>query len=184
MELPRNRPGWLRVIVSALAMLLVSCSSATSHGDTSAVATTPALGTATPTPTSVEPDAISSPLVDSTTDPAELTLVALGDSIPLNSSADCSGCVGYVEQYKDAIATATGKPVKVINLSSHAGLTSTGLSQAVTNDASLRASIAAADAITVSIGFNDAPMLVDDDPCDGAIGDTQLATYTDACIAQ
>jgi lysophospholipase L1-like esterase len=112
---------------------------------------------------------------------AALTLVALGDSIPFNSSADCSGCIGYVDQYKDAIAKATGKPVKVANLSSHNGLTSAGLVDAL-KDPNVRASVAAADAITVSIGFNDAPMLVDDDPCDGASGDTKLELYTDACI--
>lgn len=177
----RSRLPW---VASAVALLLVACSNASSDDANSVTVTALPAGTVPLTSISVEPSSTSSEPVAGTSSSGELTLVALGDSVPFNSSNDCSGCVGYVDQYKDAIATATGKAVTVVNLSSHAGLTSTGLSADLANDASLRASVAAADAITISIGFNDAPMLVDDDPCDGAVGDTQLGTYTDACISQ
>ena len=178
--------------LSALSVLLVACSSST-RAETSITTPTSALGTSTPTTpspstplststsTSAPSNVATSPPVVTTSDPAGLTLVALGDSIPFNSNSDCSGCVGYVDQYKDAIAKATGKSVKVANLSSHNGLTSAGLLHDL-NDPNVRASVAAADVITVSIGFNDAPMLVNDDPCDGAAGDTKLELYTDACI--
>jgi lysophospholipase L1-like esterase len=105
----------------------------------------------------------------------------MGDSIAFNAPNDCPGCTGYVDQYGTAIAAATGKSVRVMNVSEHSGLTSNGLLADLSRD-DFRASVAAADAITISIGFNDAPMLVNDDPCDGPAEDPQLETYTEACI--
>ncbi|MEY2581360.1 MAG: hypothetical protein QOE09_1209 [Ilumatobacteraceae bacterium] len=163
---PTHRPVRDGAIVITLSLLLVACSNATAGGNTSAVTATQVPGTSTPTSTN-----------------GHLTLLAIGDSIPFNSINDCPGCVGYVNQYQDAIAAATGKSVRVENLSRHTGLTSLGLLKDL-DDAGVRASVAAADAITVSIGFNDSPMGLDDDPCDGAASDTQLALYTDACIGE
>lgn len=112
----------------------------------------------------------------------DLVLLAMGDSIPYNSPDDCPGCAGYVEQYGKAIADATGESVGVLNRSQHTGLTIEGLLNLFNNE-TFTAEVADADAITISIGYNDAPMGVTDDPCDGASGDfPDLAKYTDACI--
>ena len=91
----------------------------------------------------------------------------IGDSIPFNSPNDCPGCTGYVERYAADIFKATGHPVDVKNLSQHNGLQTDGLLLELKNEKVRRAALAGADIIVVSIGFNDAPWIRNDDPCDG-----------------
>jgi lysophospholipase L1-like esterase len=91
--------------------------------------------------------------------------VAVGDSIPFNSSDDCPGCTGFVDRYAKAITQATGHPVDVHNLSQHNGLHTDDLLQELKNDSQRRDALANADIIIVSISYNDNPITGDDDPC-------------------
>ena len=116
----------------------------------------------------------------------DLTVAAVGDSIPFNSPSDCPGCTGFVDRYADALGVATGKTVGVRNMSQHNGLQVQGLLDDLGVGAPVgRAeTLAEADAIIVGIAHNDVPMNVDDDACDGAGGDNpDWSKYTAACIA-
>jgi lysophospholipase L1-like esterase len=174
--------------LAALSISLVgACSEPNPNGDspplpTSDHSNTTSITTA-PSPTTDHSAAATAAPTSSLHDGLGLTLLALGDSIAYNSTADCSACTGYVDQYGEALSAATGEQVEVVNMSRHDGLTSTGLLESL-SDPTLRDRVAAADAITVSIGFNDAPMLVPDDPCDGNAAQSDLGGYTDTCIKQ
>ncbi len=103
----------------------------------------------------------------STSGPAALplSLVAIGDSIPYNSKDDCPSCTGFVSQYGDALAEATGRKVEPNNLSDHTGLT---LPRLLDNLDALSADLAKADAIIVGIAHNSIE-LGTDTPCGSAI---------------
>ena len=117
----------------------------------------------------------------------KLTLVALGDSIPYGQ--DCGGCTGYVELYARAASRALGRPVTVDNRAEHNNLNSTRLLAEISHSSSLRAAVAHADIITLTIGHNDAPWNSTTDSCDGAVTDDQggnavdWASYTGPCLA-
>jgi lysophospholipase L1-like esterase len=85
-----------------------------------------------------------------------LTLVALGDSIPAAVPRDCGCTAGYVALYGRALARATRRPVIVDNRAVP-GSTSSDLRAAVAGDESLRAALAGADAVIVTVGHNDTP---------------------------
>ena len=97
-------------------------------------------------------------------------LVVVGDSIPYNSPNDCPGCTSFVDRYAEAITVATGKAVKVQNLSTHTGLQIDGLLQML-ESSKMQEAIANADVIIVGIAHNDAAMNSNDDLCDGPNGD-------------
>lgn len=80
-----------------------------------------------------------------------LRLVAIGDSIPFNASYDCSGCVGFVDQYAAALGKATGRKVETTNLSEHNSLT---LPMLLDELPGLKAQLAGADAIIVGVAHN------------------------------
>jgi lysophospholipase L1-like esterase len=103
-----------------------------------------------------------------------LQLVAIGDSIPYNSPDDCPGCTGFVDSYADAVAAATGQPVKVSNLSEHTGLTLPGLLDSLDD---LSPALEAADVIVVGIAHNSAE-LASDEPCDTPLGEGDLPVWT------
>ena len=121
---------------------------------------------------------------------AHLHLVAIGDSLDQPSS--CPGCVDYVDLYGRAVAAATGRPVDVdnrsaIELSALPAVQSSQLLDDLLTDQSLRAAVAAADVIVISVGFNDTPWGRIDNPC----GASNLAAtvvdwslITPACIAR
>src|SRR6478672_8443168 len=132
----------------------------------------------------------SSPSAEPSAAPASgssaLRLVAVGDSIPFNSPADCPGCTGFVQRYGDALAEATGRPVQVTNLSQHNNQVVDGLVAILKDDQMRIAALGNADAIIVGIAHNDLPMNRDDDACDGATQNPTAASwakYDDACIA-
>jgi lysophospholipase L1-like esterase len=112
-----------------------------------------------------------------------LTLVALGDSLPYGS--DCGGCTGYVDLYARLAGRALGRKVTVINRAEHNNLDSRRLLAQVRS--SFRADLARADIVTLTIGHNDTPWVLSDDPCDGAASDTDdqnaidWQSYTGAC---
>lgn len=115
--------------------------------------------------------------------PTPWSLVAVGDSIAVNSSMVCPGCSGFVDRYGDAIFEATGHPVEVRNLSQPM-LKVDALLEELKTDASRRDALANADIILVSIAFNDTPWLRSDDPCDGPNGNKpDWSKYNSTCAA-
>jgi lysophospholipase L1-like esterase len=115
--------------------------------------------------------------------PTPWSLVAVGDSIAVNSSMVCPGCRGFVDRYADAIIEATGHPVEVRNRSQPM-LRVDALLDELKTDASRRNALANADIIIVSIAFNDIPWLRSDDPCDGPNGNQpDWSKYNATCAA-
>ncbi len=120
--------------------------------------------------------------IPTTTPPAQLNLVVVGDSIPFNSPNDCPGCKGFVDRYAEAITTATGHAVKVQNLSQHNSLQIDGLLQELKTDTLRRDALANADIVIVGIAHNDAAMNSNDDLCDGPNGDNpDWSKYNATC---
>jgi acyl-CoA thioesterase-1 len=115
---------------------------------------------------------------------ARWTLVALGDSLAQARPAECPGCIGYPALYGRAVHKATGMRVVVINRATPS-IDSAQLLAQLHGDSSLRAELAKADIITVTIGHNDTPWVSDDDPCDGSQSHDHAnwSKYTRACVA-
>jgi acyl-CoA thioesterase-1 len=115
---------------------------------------------------------------------ARWTLVALGDSLAQARPEECAGCIGYPALYGRAVHSATGMRVIVINRATPS-IDSAQLLAQVRGDRSLRAELAKADIITVTIGHNDAPWVSDDDPCDSSQSHDHAnwSKYTPACVA-
>lgn len=136
------------------------------------------------TPAAPTPSPTQTPISTLTPTPAPWSLVAVGDSVPYNSSDDCPGCTGFVDRYAAAITKATGHPVKVQNLSHHNGLQTDGLLEELKTDVQHREALANADIIIVSIGGNDSPFNRDDDPCDGVSRDIiDWSKFNPTCAA-
>jgi len=157
-----HRKLYLLVVIAGL--IVTACAPAA----TPAPAVTSIPATSIP-PTVIPTDtAIPSPVpTASPSGPAPWSLVAVGDSIPFNSSRDCPLCTGFVDRYAEAITAATGHPVKVQNLSQHTGLQIDDLLQTVGNNPNWQKALANADIIVVGIAHNDVAWGRDDDPCDG-----------------
>lgn len=142
------------MLVFGLALWLSACASSSGASTT--------LATITSTSTSTSEVATTSSEAPTTTTPAaDFRLVAIGDSIPFNSSNDCPGCTGFVDRYADAIESATGKVVEARNLSQHTGLTLPGLLDEMDE---LSDQLAAADVIVVGIAHNSMELNADQ-PC-------------------
>lgn len=108
-------PSWTASIAGVLlAFGLASCGSSPT-----APAAVGAGSPSTAAPSTAAPSA--------TAPATNLSLVALGDSLPFALSSDCGGCVGFPTLYGKALQKATKKPVDVINDSLHNGLNSAGL---------------------------------------------------------
>ncbi len=85
----------------------------------------------------------------------------IGDSIPYNDPFDCPGCLGFVDRYADALATATGLEVTTSNLSQHNSLTLPMLMDELED---FKDPLSSADAIIVGIAHNSFA-LNGDQPC-------------------
>lgn len=92
-----------------------------------------------------------------------LTYVTLGDSLLFAAEEDCDGCTSAAEIYGQQMASDLGIPVEVHNLTMHNGLSSSMLLDYFERGAKvgrapedLFAAVAAADVISLTIGFNDA----------------------------
>ena len=143
-----------RTVRFGLALLLAACSSS------SGSSTAPTTITSTSTSTS-EVATTSSAVTTTTAVAADFHLVAIGDSIPFNSSNDCPGCIGFVDRYAAAIEAATGETVGVQNLSQHNGLTLPGLLDELDD---LSDELSGADVIVVGIAHNSMELNADQ-PC-------------------
>jgi hypothetical protein len=142
--------------VAALALAAASCSS--SPGDDSSASNQSA--------SSASPSETSEPT---------LSLVAIGDSVPYNSSDDCPGCTGFVDRYAEALAKATGKEVTTSNLSQHNSLTLPMLMDEL--ESSFKVPLSNADAIIVGIAHN-SNLLSTGTAC-GTTFDEQASSYED-----
>jgi hypothetical protein len=105
------------------------------------------------------------PSVTTTAVESPLSLVVIGDSIPYNAEQDCPGCKGFVIQYTNALAEATGRKVATDNRSKHTGLTLPGLMKDLPD---LQGVLSAADAIIIGIAHNSFP-LNEESPCGSSI---------------
>ena len=113
--------------------------------------------------------------------PPEVTVVALGDSIPLNAPTDCPNCVGFVDSYADAVGA------EVVNLARGGALT--GAIAGEIGDGAFADELEDADLVIVSFGGNDQPPYRQDyQPCRVDDPDTiveavdDLAATTTECM--
>ncbi|HET9420267.1 MAG TPA: SGNH/GDSL hydrolase family protein [Nocardioides sp.] len=110
-----------------------------------------------------DPDGTAAPTGSSP--PPSLSVVVVGDSIPYNSPADCAGCVGFVESYGEALGEELGEPVGTANLSRHDGARTRDIVVQLASG-ELDETLATADVVIMSVGFNDQPPYTDpDQPC-------------------
>jgi lysophospholipase L1-like esterase len=111
------------------------------------------------------------------------TLVALGGSIPY-AGPNCDNCVSFVDVFADDMTKDTGLPVTVHNWTIP-GSTSADLLDALRANALVRQAVTGADIVTVTIGHNDTPWNVANDPCDGEreYPDAQWTAYAEPCVA-
>jgi len=121
-----------------------------------------------------EPAADDEQAAPSSSAPAGLTQVVIGDSIPNNLSTDCPGCTGFADSYGAAVEKATGQAVEVQNFSEHTGLTLEGLLDSLPN---LESYLAEADVIVVGIAHNSLE-LNSDKPCGAPLTDQELPVWS------
>jgi lysophospholipase L1-like esterase len=117
------------------------------------------------------PSEVSMGAVAAATTAPPLQLVVVGDSIA--STEPCPGCTGFVEQYADHLAEATGRPVDVVDRSHTEDARIVDIADQVLGEERLRDELAAAEVIILSVGIND----VLPDPyavggCQGDVGAT------------
>jgi lysophospholipase L1-like esterase len=98
-------------------------------------------------------------------DVPHLTYVALGDSLLYALELDCEGCTSAAVIYGKQLETDLGMPVEVHNLTMHNGLTTPGLLKYLETgtrigrtEENARTAVAAADIVSVTIGFNDSAL--------------------------
>ena len=113
------------------------------------------------------PTETSSGAVAAATSGPPLQLVVIGDSIA--SPEPCPGCNGFVEQYADHLAAATGRRVDVTNRSHTDDTRIDDIHDQVLGEERLRDEVAAADVIILSIGSSD--VLPDPHAVGGCNGD-------------
>jgi lysophospholipase L1-like esterase len=91
--------------------------------------------------------------------------------------------MGFPTLYGKAIEKATHATVTVVNDAVPAR-DSTQLLNSIRNDHPLREDVGRADIITITIGHNDTPWVLDNDPCDGAQSDEHAnwPKYTRSCV--
>lgn len=90
-----------------------------------------------------------------TTAPAPGLVVGLGDSVTAGTAC---GCTTFIDLYAAGLAERQHRPVRALNLG-RAGLSSVGLAQQLAT-APVRAQLARADTVVVTIGANDLVPLV------------------------
>lgn len=139
------------VIVVAVAIALAGCGGATASFGPG------------PTPSTVASAALPTPAGGASPSPAPssnaLRYVAFGDSWP--AGEHCNGCRHFVELWADGLETLSGRPVQLTNYTGERersrgdGKDSTTLLQAVREDSTTRAAIAAADVILIATGANE-----------------------------
>jgi hypothetical protein len=92
-----------------------------------------------------------------------LHLLILGDSIAI-PEIGCGQCVGFDRRYADHIEQATGRHVDLAN-EARPGATISYLQGVLDAETGVKAEVAQADIVVVSIGYNDGPSFAPDEPC-------------------
>jgi lysophospholipase L1-like esterase len=153
----------LSTLLGAIVLVVGACGSATSSQAVVPPTTTATEAAASPSP-SARPTiaAVASAPPSPTAAGPHLTYVALGDSLLYALEGDCDGCTSAAVIYGKQLEADLGMPVEVHNLTMHNGLNSTGLLGYLTNGAQIGRdpedvlkAVAAADIVSVTIGFND-----------------------------
>jgi lysophospholipase L1-like esterase len=146
----------MRVATALVGLILAACG------------TSPSVEPSRSAEPSVAPSASALP---SATAP-DVVVVAIGDSIPYNSPDDCPDCTGFVDSYGAALQAELGEPVEVDNRSRHDGARTIDIVRQLETDAGLRAKLATADVVLMSVGFNDQPPFADaHDGCPDPVND-------------
>lgn len=150
----------MSVVVMVLATLIGGCSAGPGEGGASTSAPPAPVPSTDAAETSPAPDVVA----------PHLTYVALGDSLLYALAEDCDGCASAAVLYGEQIQSDLGMPVEVHNLTMHNGLDSAGLRDYLQDGARIGrdpedvfAAVAAADIVTVTIGFNDIKFSARDD---------------------
>src|SRR4051812_32923359 len=166
MSFHRVRAGL--VVLTAAALLVTGCGGPGGSGGTGPTAS----GTATTSTTATSPDRL---------------MVVVGDSIPYGGHF-CPGCTAFPDTYAKSIEQATGHAVNVQNHSRDDSARLDDIEQQVTDDADLKAELARADVVLISVGFNNTPPWPAGNPCGGRESDdaaSQVATglrYRPSCL--
>lgn len=103
--------------------------------------------------TTATPTTETTPVPLATTATPSIALVGLGDSVA--GGGHCDGCRSYILVYADLAAKALKSPVDAHNLARNDSLDSGRLLRMVRTDESMRMHLAAADIVTIGIGWND-----------------------------
>ena len=156
----------LLAVLGTLALVFAACGSA----GTSQAVVAPTMA-ASASPTSPAPSARPSIAAATSAGPSptvagpHLTYVALGDSLLYALEDDCNSCTSAAVTYAEQIETDLGIPVELHNLTMHNGLNSAGLLGYLKNGAEIGRlpedvlkAVAAADIVSVTIGFNDSTL--------------------------
>lgn len=169
------------------AVLLAGCSSP--PASVSTAATTASTGTQSASPAATTPSPSTS--AEAAPTGPHWTYAAFGDSNFYALAQDCGGCTSFPKQLARAITRTTGVPVALLEATQHNFLTAPKLLQEITEDDWLdapdgpvrvtdrgpRATIAAADLITLSVGQNDLPWQNDSHLC-GTVYDAACRAKT------
>jgi lysophospholipase L1-like esterase len=156
----------LSAVLGAIILVVGACGSATSSQTVALPTTAATAAAASPSP-SARPTiaAVASAAPSPTVAGPHLTYVALGDSLLYALEGDCDSCTSAAVIYGKQIETDLGIPVEVHNLTMHNGLKSMGLLGYLENGAQIGRdpedvlkAVAAADIVSVSIGFNDSTL--------------------------
>jgi lysophospholipase L1-like esterase len=117
-----------------------------------------------------------------TTRPA-LRLVALGDSVAYGRYY-CGGCSTFARRFAVALAQSTGRSVRLQNLAKATRLDSDALRVQLQSDPKVRAAIARADAVTITVGHDDKPWVSTTDSCDGTATYPTIdwSVYDEECL--
>jgi lysophospholipase L1-like esterase len=139
---------------------------------------------ASPSASAGAPTSSAHPSASASARPAGWSVVTIGDSIGF-AQDDCGGCPSFTTLFSRAIEVKAGMPVYATNLSTQDDLTGKRLVLRIKTSAPMRAALAGALIVIVSIGHNDTPWNSIDDPCDGDTGNMpRWTSYAGACVVQ
>ena len=120
-----------------------------------AACASPAPGASTTISTSTASSTSSSSAATASAVPAgALSLVVVGDSIPL--ADPCPTCQHFPDTFATAVAKRSGHPVVVTNRARGDAAGVAQIAEQVTSDNELRSQLARADVVVLSVGFNNA----------------------------
>ena len=170
-------------ISCALASVLVLACSAGSAG--TIVPTS--IPTATPSDVVTHAPTSASPTASPSASTSDLRVLVLGDSIAIPEMG-CGDCIGFDQQYASYLEEVTRRPVAVDNQARPEAQID-DLQRVLDSEPGVQGSVAAADIIIVSIGFNNGPSWDPEDPCHAPVIDTaaewirQFLGLKDDCVA-